>query len=37
VEVGSRFGHVYELRDWRAARITFYFDPEKALEAARSI
>jgi ketosteroid isomerase-like protein len=36
-EVESRFGHVYELEDWRARRITFYFDPERALEAARSL
>jgi ketosteroid isomerase-like protein len=35
--VESRFGHVYELENWRAKRITFYFDPEKALEAARSM
>jgi ketosteroid isomerase-like protein len=34
-DVESPFGHVYELEDWRAKRITFYFDPEKALEAAR--
>jgi ketosteroid isomerase-like protein len=35
-DVESRFGHIYELENWRAKRITFYFDPEKALEAARS-
>jgi hypothetical protein len=35
-DVESRFGHVYELKNWKAVRITFYFDPEKALEAARS-
>jgi ketosteroid isomerase-like protein len=34
--VESRFGHVYELENWRAKRITFYFDPDRALEAARS-
>jgi ketosteroid isomerase-like protein len=36
-EVESRFGHVYELENWRARRITFYFDPDRALEAARSL
>jgi uncharacterized protein len=36
-EVESPFGHVYELRDWKAARIAFYFDRETAVEAARSI
>jgi ketosteroid isomerase-like protein len=34
-DVESRFGHVYELESWRAKRMTFYFDSEKALEAAR--
>jgi ketosteroid isomerase-like protein len=34
--VESPFGHVYELANWRAKRITFYFDPEKAIAAARS-
>jgi len=34
--VESRFGHVYELENWRAKRMTFYFDPDRALEAARS-
>jgi ketosteroid isomerase-like protein len=36
-DVESPFGHIYELENWRAKRITFYFDPEKALEAARSL
>jgi ketosteroid isomerase-like protein len=35
-EVESPFGHVYELQNWRVKRITFYFDPDRALEAARS-
>jgi ketosteroid isomerase-like protein len=34
--VESRFGHVYELENWRAKRITFYFDPDRAVGAARS-
>jgi ketosteroid isomerase-like protein len=36
-EVESRFGHVYELENWRTTRITFYFDPEKAIESGRSL
>jgi hypothetical protein len=35
-DVESRLGHVYELENWRAKRITFYLDPQKALDAARS-
>jgi ketosteroid isomerase-like protein len=35
--VESSFGHVYELSDWKAARITFYLDRERALEASRSL
>ena len=28
--VESRFGHVYELENWRAKRMTFHFDPDRA-------
>jgi uncharacterized protein len=35
-DVESPFGHVYELQNWRAKRITLYFDPDRALEAGRS-